>query len=155
MRSLSSYLGLHLTSADTRRTGAPALAVERTARSAEPFEDNWNVALTYSYSGGYTGGFFGSANRNWSSTRNANTVINYQLSPGWSAEYAASFDLTRREIGTQRFALTRDLHCWQASFTRTFTAGGEAEYYFRLQVKEQREIYIERGTRSGSIGGIN
>jgi hypothetical protein len=37
---------------------------------------------------------------------------------------------------------------------RTFIAGGEAEYYFRIQIKEQRELYYERGTRSGSIGGI-
>ena len=62
--------------------------------------------------------------------------------------------MTSHRIGTQRFALTRDLHCWQAVFTRTFAPGGEAEYYFRLGVKEQKEIYIERGTRSGSIGGI-
>ena len=32
--------------------------------------------------------------------------------------------------------------------------GGEAEYYFRISIKEQSEIYYERGTRAGSIGGI-
>ena len=55
---------------------------------------------------------------------------------------------------TQRFGLIRDLHCWQASFTRIFNVGGEAEYYFRLGVKDQREVFVERGTRIGSIGGI-
>ena len=82
-------------------------------------------------------------------------MLSYQVSPAWGVEYSASYDITARKVGTQRFALSRDLHCWQATFTRTFTAGGEAEYYFRLGVKEQREIYIERGTRAGSIGGIN
>ncbi|TMQ50021.1 MAG: hypothetical protein E6K73_08745 [Candidatus Eisenbacteria bacterium] len=80
--------------------------------------------------------------------------MHYQLTPAWGLDYSASYDVTSHQIGTQRFALTRDLHCWQAVFTRTFAPGGEAEYYFRLGVKEQKEIYIERGTRSGSIGGI-
>jgi hypothetical protein len=81
-------------------------------------------------------------------------VLHYQLTPSWALDYSASYDVTLREVGTQRFDLSRDLHCWRASFSRTFAPGGEAEYYFRLGVKDQREIYIERGTRSGSIGGI-
>jgi len=40
------------------------------------------------------------------------------------------------------------------SAIRTFNRGGEAEYYFRLTVKDQRELYVERGTRVGSLGGI-
>ena len=55
---------------------------------------------------------------------------------------------------TQRFGISRDLHCWMATFSRIFTVGGEAEYYFRIGVKEQRELYAERGTRAGSFGGI-
>ena len=75
--------------------------------------------------------------------------------PAGLAFRVGPYDITAKEVGTQRFSVSRDLHCWQATFSRTFTAGGEAEFYFRLGVKEQREIYIERGTRAGSIGGIN
>ena len=69
-------------------------------------------------------------------------------------EYSTSFDVTHREQLTQRLGLTRDLHCWVANFTRILTVGGEAEYYFRLGIKEQKEVYVERGTRFGSFGGI-
>ena len=69
-------------------------------------------------------------------------------------DYSASFDVTGHDLLTQRIGLTRDLHCWQASFTRTFNPGGEAEYYFRLGIKEQKEIYLERGSRETSFGGI-
>lgn len=78
----------------------------------------------------------------------------YQLSPAWAFEYSASLDLTLHSVQTQRFVLSRDLHCWEAVFTRTFVVGGEAEYYFRIGVKDQKEIYLERGTRVGSLGGI-
>ena len=81
-------------------------------------------------------------------------MSHYQLSPAWAFEYSASFDLTNHIVQTQRFVLTRDLHCWQAIFTRQFVGGGEAEYYFRIGVKDQKEIYLERGTRVGSLGGI-
>ena len=46
------------------------------------------------------------------------------------------------------------MHCWEAVFTRSFVPGGEAEYYFRLGVRDQREIYYERGSRAQSFGGI-
>jgi hypothetical protein len=148
VRNLSYNIGLFLSSNDARAIGAPELAVERTDRRVEPFTDNWNVRLAYSYAGGYN------SLGNWSTSRNANAVLSYQLSPGWGLEYSAAYDVSRQEIGTQFFSVSRDLHCWQASFTRTFSAGGEAEYYFRLGVKEQKEIFVERGTRTGSIGGI-
>ena len=50
--------------------------------------------------------------------------------------------------------MVQDLHCWQASFTRNFIVGGETEYYFRLAVKDQKELYVERGNRNSSFGGI-
>ena len=79
-----------------------------------------------------------------------NFVGRAQLTPSWGIEYSTSYDATLHEVGTQRFAVTRDLHCWQAAFTRTFNSGGEAEYYFRLSVKDQKELFLERGSRTGS-----
>jgi hypothetical protein len=149
VRSLTYNLGLNLDSGGRRRT-SPALPLEPTA--AGEFNENWSLGLAYSYSGAYAYAFpVGNA---WASQRTANVVGHYQLSPAWSLEYSASLDLTQHSVQTQRFQLTRDLHCWQAVFTRTFVVGGETEYYFRLQVKDQREIYVERGTRVGSLGGI-
>ena len=57
-------------------------------------------------------------------------------------------------VNQAAYRLTRRIHCWEATFSRSFFAGGEAEYYFRLGVRDQREIYYERGTRAQSFGGI-
>ena len=145
IRSVGYNLGLNLDSGGLKRT-SPDLPVEQQS-AAGPGED-WSFGFAYSYSGGYT------TETVWASTRTANLTSRYQLSPAWAFEYAASFDLTRHSVQTQRFMLSRDLHCWQAVFTRLFMAGGEAEYYFRIGVKDQKEIYLERGTRVGSLGGI-
>jgi hypothetical protein len=149
LRSLGYNLGLNLQSGGAKRaSSAPDLPVEQTARLEPSFEENWSLGLAYSYAGGYQTG------PSWSSSKTANAVLRYQFSPAWGLEYSGSYDVTLREVQVQRFALTRDLHCWQASFTRTFSQGGEAEYYFRLGIKDQKEIYLERGTRESSFGGI-
>lgn len=148
VRTLGYNVGLNLASGGGQRAATPDLPVDQTVQLDRGFQENWSLGMAYSYSGGYSSG------PRWSSAQTANLVGRYQLSPAWGIEYSASYDLTLNQVGTQRFALSRDLHCWQATFTRTFIAGGEAEYYFRLGVKDQREIYLERGTRVGSLGGI-
>ncbi|HKQ57546.1 MAG TPA: putative LPS assembly protein LptD, partial [Candidatus Eisenbacteria bacterium] len=112
------------------------------------FADPWTIGLAFSSSGGY-----GSARR-WVNTQTLNGVFHYGFSRAWRIDYSASFDVTNHDLLTQRFGLTRDLHCWQASFSRSFNPLGEAEYYFRLSIKDQKEIYLERGTRELSFGGI-
>src|SRR5262249_38251713 len=114
------------------------------------FDVPWSLALSYSYQGGYAG----TTSNLWSTTKILNGVANVSLTPNWRVEYLASYDFNSQLVMTQRFGLTRDLHCWQASFSRTFVVNGEAEYYFRIGIKEQREIYLERGTRVQSFGGI-
>jgi hypothetical protein len=145
IRSVGYNLGLNLDSGGLKRT-SPDLPVEQ--QPAAGSGENWSFGFAYSYSGGYTTG------TEWASTKTANLTSRYQLSPAWAFEYSASIDLTLRTMQTQRFMLSRDLHCWQAVFTRLFMVGGEAEYYLRIGVKDQKEIYLERGTRVGSLGGI-
>ncbi len=50
--------------------------------------------------------------------------------------------------------MKRDLHCWEAQFTRSFS-GGITEYYFKINVKNLPEVYYEQGS-SGlrGFGGI-
>lgn len=149
LRSLGYSIGANFTGATTRPTNTPELALDKRAQQVQvDFSEPWSLGLAFSYSGGYAG------ERNWSSTQTANGVARFNLTPNWHLEYSTALNLTERDLLTQRFGLVRDLHCWQASFTRIFVIGGEAEYYFRLTVKDQRELYVERGTRIGSIGGI-
>jgi lipopolysaccharide assembly outer membrane protein LptD (OstA) len=149
VRSLGYNLGLNLDSGGLRRT-SPDLPVEQ--QPAANSGENWSLGFAYSYSGGYSMGY--SMDTEWASAKTANLTSRYQLSPAWALDYSASLDLTLRSVQTQRFSLSRDLHCWEAVFTRLFMVGGEAEYYFRIGVKDQKEIFLERGTRAGSLGGI-
>src|SRR6185503_4737050 len=110
--------------------------------------DPWSLSLAYSYSGGYASAF------RWSSNQILHGVAHYGLTRAWRLDYSTSFDVTHHAMLTQIFGLTRDLHCWQASFTRTFNPGLEAEYYFKISIKDQKEIFLERGTRTSSFGGI-
>ncbi len=145
IRTVNYNLGLNLDSGGLKKT-SPDLPTEAAVGEGG---ENWSFGFAYSYAGGYASA------TDWSSTKTANVTSRYQLSPSWAIEYSASLDLSGRQIQSQRFVLTRDLHCWQATFTRSFVVGGETEYYFRIGVKDQKEIYLERGTRMGSLGGIN
>lgn len=151
LRTLSYNVGVNLASSGAKQQPA-ALAVDQSVRSdaiaaEEEFRESWRLSVAYSYSGGYAG-------PSWSAQKSANGVLSYQLSPNWRFDYSTALDVTRRQVLSQRFSLTRRLHCWDAIFTRSFTPGGEAEYYFRLGVRDQKEIYYERGTRAQSFGGI-
>jgi hypothetical protein len=151
MRSLSYNFGLDLSGRPSGRSAAPDLPIqERDSYESEAlatFNEGWSLGLAYSYSGGYSG-------PDWTSNQTANLVFRTQFTPAWNFDYSTSYDVTNRQFGIQYFTIARDLHCWTAYFTRTFSPGGEAEYYFRLSVKDQKELYLERGTRAGSLGGI-
>jgi len=149
LRSLGATMGFRASSSQSRRTDAPDLAVDRSAAPKEIFDDAWEVNLAYSYAGGRA------TNEAWTNSQNINAVTTYQLSPAWHLEYSTSYDITLRHLGTQQFSLLRDLHCWQIQFTRTFVGNGESEFYFRLGIKDQPEVYVDRGTRGGTIGGID
>ena len=149
IRSLGYNVWLSL-SGGAGRTEAGGGEVPLESRSAEDvnFTEPWTVNLAFSSSGGYAG------QSKWVNAQTLNGVAHYGLTRSWRLDYSASFDVTNRQLLTQRFGLTRDLHCWQATFNRTFNPGGEAEYYFRLGIKEQKEIYLERGSRETTFGGI-
>jgi hypothetical protein len=121
--------------------------VSRSEEAQTSFKDNWSTSLAYSYQGGYR-------TESWSADQAVNLSFRYQLTENWLFDYSTGYNLTRHLLNIQRFNLTRNIHCWAASFSRSFTPGGETEYYFRLGIREQREIYLERGTRVQSFGGI-
>jgi hypothetical protein len=141
LRNLGLNIGFNFSSNGARKQPAP-LAAEQSARrndivSQEDFHETWRTSI-----------------QNWQSNRTANGVFSYQMTPNWLFDYSALFDVTQSKLQSQRFSLTRKIHCWDAVFTRSFIPGGEAEYYFRLGVRDQKEIYYERGTRAQSFGGI-
>ncbi len=151
IRSLGYNVSLNLAGRTGRREvtgGAGEIPLETRPAESVDYAEPWSVSLAFSSSGGYGGG------TRWISAQTLNGVLHYGLTRSWRLDYSTSFDVTHHDLLTQRFGLTRDLHCWEANFTRTFNPGSEAEYYFRLGIKDQKEIYVERGTRETSFGGI-
>lgn len=76
------------------------------------------------------------------------------LTENWSFDYRTSVNLSDGVLGTQSIHLTRDLHCWEASFSRLVFQGRE-QYYFRIYLRAHPEdIKIESGDRGAGFGGF-
>lgn len=97
----------------------------------------WSLNLAHSYSRGQR-------RSSESSTMNISTSV--MPTAGWRATYSVYCDLRRREIRSQAFSLYRDLHCWEASLDRRI-AGDDAQYYFRINVKDLPDVQYERQRR--------
>lgn len=101
----------------------------------------WSVNFTYSYSAGRD------ALGGWSRNRSGNFVLSLNPTEKWHLDYYNSLNFNNGQISAQEFAVARDLHCWQARFVRRFTADGESEYYFRINLLNRSDVYLEQGTR--------
>jgi lipopolysaccharide assembly outer membrane protein LptD (OstA) len=77
---------------------------------------------------------------------------NIDLTPAWKISYSTSYDVVAREFRSQNYSITRDLHCWEMSFTRRLY-GNEWQYYFKINLRAHPEIYAENGLRG--IGGMS
>ena len=150
LRNFGYSLGLNAGSRGygVNRGQSVALASEsRDAPTVEQFRETWQLSFAYSYSGGYAG-------PSWGAQKTANAVLRYAFTPNWVIDYSTAYDFSRRLVLSQRFSLSRRIHCWDAVFTRSFTPGGQTEYYLRLGIRDQHEIFYERGSRVQSFGGI-
>jgi hypothetical protein len=109
--------------------------------------------LTWGLSLGYT------LVRNEGRTQSARVPLTFRIQPtrNWEVSFGTTYDGTTRELGQPSIRITRDLHCWKASFTRirTFStgSGGEWQYYFRIFVdRHPDDLFIESGDRSYGYG---
>ena len=53
-----------------------------------------------------------------------------QLTRNWRVNYSARIDILNKELSYQRFAVYRDLHCWEMSFSWQPTFG-----YYQLEIR--------------------
>lgn len=99
----------------------------------------WDLSLSYSL------------NRELGRTRSGRVGIGFGIQPtrAWNVRYSAAYDLTQRLLGPPAITVTRDLHCWKASFSRRrFSDRGPWAYYFRIYVnKHQEDLFFESGDR--------
>jgi lipopolysaccharide assembly outer membrane protein LptD (OstA) len=118
--------------AEGDKNDASGRAVEEDSHSGLP----WSGALTFRYSRGADP----SSASYW-----LDGSTSFHLSKNWRVQYSAHYDLKEKQVVSQTFALFRDLHCWEAVFMRRFS-GNRWEYYFKINIKAHKEIYLERGT---------
>jgi lipopolysaccharide assembly outer membrane protein LptD (OstA) len=91
-------------------------------------------------------------------TERARVPLTFRIQPtrSWEVSFGTTYDGATRELGQPSIRITRDLHCWKASFTRirTFSAGGgDWQYYFRIFVdRHPDDLFIESGDRSYGYG---
>ena len=105
---------------------------------------SWNFATSFSL--------------NSTPTSSPSPTINLRggiaLTENWSLDYRTSLNLETGDLGHQSIHLTRDLHCWEASFYRVVFQDRE-QYYLRIYLKAHpQDIKIESGDRNVGYGGF-
>lgn len=124
------------------RTGSPADELRRQLASRNagdlPGRRPWDASMTFRYSRG-------------ADSDNATYWIDGGLafSPTnhWRLNYSVHYDLRNQEVASQEYSVYRDLHCWEAQFTRRYYEE-EWQYYFRISVKALPEIQAESGSQN-------
>ncbi len=102
----------------------------------------WNLSLGLSYSKGATGAVNSTLRVGW----------DVKLTDRWRVDYSTIYDVEQQRLSGQNFSVTRDLHCWEMSFSRQ-QLGDEWQYYFRIALKAHPDLFAESGDR-GVGGGL-
>jgi lipopolysaccharide assembly outer membrane protein LptD (OstA) len=83
--------------------------------------------------------------------------VGTQIQPtqNWRVEYNCHYDIVNKQISSQELDLTRDMHCWQASFM-WIPSGVISGYYARISIKTLPDIKFESSRGGvGQRGGFN
>jgi lipopolysaccharide assembly outer membrane protein LptD (OstA) len=107
-----------------------------------------NLPWTAGFSIGYTRNrntFPGPGFGTWQTQATINSSLGLNISRGWRFDYGNQYDARERRFTSQNFTVRRELHCWEAQFTRSVT-GSNSEYYFKINVKLLPEVYYEQGS---------
>lgn len=89
----------------------------------QPFRTPWSLSVNFRYS--WTLNPNGDARK--SATLNAQN-IQFNLTPKWNFRTRLGYDFIQEELTPAEFSLTRNLHCWNLSFT--MNPFGDFQYYF-------------------------
>lgn len=59
---------------------------------------------------------------------------NFSLTPKWKIGYSTGYDFQQKEVTATSFNLTRDLHCWEMTFS-CIPFGTHQSYNFQINVR--------------------
>ena len=111
-----------------------------TGSAARPL--SWNASFSVSHSGMRMG-------EKVETTTLVNGHLSMQVTRNWSLSYEGNWDVTAGKLAGEWLTLKRDLHCWEAMFTRS-KLGSDTTFYFRINVKSLPDVKYEQGRRGGS-----
>ncbi|MDD5087754.1 MAG: putative LPS assembly protein LptD [bacterium] len=88
-----------------------------------------------------------------STTSSMSARATFSLTPKWDINFDYTFDLDRKEVRNTNVFVTRDLHCWEATFSWS-PLGYRPGYFLRIGLKspQLRDVKIERH-RGAGLGG--
>jgi hypothetical protein len=91
----------------------------------------WQVSLSHSYlKSGYTRQRLGGR-------------VSGQPTSNWRVSYEFTYDVDNNRLLDQSLILTRDLHCWEASF-RWSKFGDTFQYDFKIWIKKLPDVKLQR-----------
>ncbi len=110
------------------------------------FRIKWQLSMGYSYSMSQSDPDYKSRNSNLDAS------LSLDLTPKWKITASTYYDIVRKEIGTPRINISRDLHCWEMNFSWV-PAGPYRQYNFVIRIKapQLQDIKFER---KGSDRGV-
>lgn len=86
---------------------------------------------------------------------NMSTNLSVSLTQNWSVQYSTSFDLIDREINSSQIVLTRDLHCWQGSFSWSPQGIGQGFFlHIGLKASQLQDLKFDRRRGASPISGM-
>jgi len=85
-----------------------------------------------------------------STTSSMSARATFSLTPKWNVNFDYTFDLDRKEVRNTNVFVTRDLHCWEATFSWS-PLGYRPGYFLRIGLKspQLRDVKIERHRGAG------
>ena len=103
------------------------------------FDVPWSISLdyTFSYSKNYSRNTAPGAKKPLSSNTISQMVRingNFSLTPKWKIGYSTGYDFQQKEVTATSFNLTRDLHCWEMTFS-CIPFGTHQSYNFQINVR--------------------
>lgn len=103
------------------------------------FDVPWSISLdyTFSYSKNYSRNPAEGATKPLSSNTISQMVrINgdFSLTPKWKLGYSTGYDFQQKEITATSFNISRDLHCWEMTFS-CIPFGTHQSYNFQINVR--------------------
>jgi len=78
---------------------------------------------------------------------NAQSTLSFHITESWGAQWATTYDFTRKEFASQIFTLTREMHDWNTTFAFMRAPNGNFTFNFHISLKAQPDFKFDWDTR--------